>query len=59
MKFKIEVLSTERLELVVEADNSDEAYSIASSTDGSEFSVIPDSDGWDIVEVNPEREISK
>ena len=54
MKFKIEVLSTERLELVVEANNSDEAYSIASSTDGSEFSVIPDSDGWDIVAVNPD-----
>jgi hypothetical protein len=59
MKFKIEVLSTERLELIVEADNSSEAYSIASAVDGSEFSVMPNTDSWHIVEVYPEQELNK
>jgi|TARA_R110000822_G_scaffold31163_1_gene90186 hypothetical protein len=59
MKFKIEVLSTERLKLIVEADNLDEAYSVAADTDGSEFSLIPNSSNWDIVEVYPEQELNK
>ena len=51
MQFKIEVLSTERLELTIEAANFEEAHDIASATCGSEFSVISGSEGWDILEV--------
>lgn len=56
MQFKVEVLSTERLELIVEAENWEKAYDIASATAGSEFSLISGSGDWEILEVSEVRE---
>tara|TARA_R110000824_G_scaffold250882_3_gene439652 strand:+ start:2129 stop:2305 length:177 start_codon:yes stop_codon:yes gene_type:complete len=56
MQYKVEVLSTERLELIVEAENWEKAYDIASATDGSEFSLISGSGDWEILEVSEVRE---
>lgn len=56
MQYKVEVLSTDILELIVEAANFEEAYDIASATDGSEFSLISGSGSWEILEVSEVRE---
>ena len=55
MQYKVEVLSTDILELIVEAANLEEAYDIASATDGSEFSLISGSGIWEILEVSEVR----
>lgn len=50
--FYIKASMTTYCETTIEAENEDEAWSIAQDMDGGDFDAIDDDGGWDILTVN-------
>lgn len=56
--YKIRVTMTTYLETEIEAEDKDDAWEIAVNMDGSLFTEVPNSDGWDVTDVIEIKEVT-
>ena len=57
--YKIRVTMTTYLETEIEAEDQDQAWDTALNMDGSIFTEVPNSDGWDVTDVIEIKEVTK